>query len=84
MMSVHAISHRQIEKYSFTRVDFHNNSPRLCVTPGTRESSTLEMNKNKNNKKKINKINYIHSRKEYNIYMYINILLRYVRAETRE
>jgi len=62
-------------------VDFHN-SPRLCVTPGTLESSTLEMNKNKNNKKKFNEINYIHSRKEYNIYK--NILLRYVRAPTSE
>lgn len=40
------------------------------------------MNKNKNNKKKFNEINYIHSRKEYNIYK--NILLRYVRAPTSE
>lgn len=53
MMSVYAISHRQIEKYSFEHVDFHN-SQQLCVTPSTRESSTLEMNKNKNNNKKKN------------------------------
>lgn len=60
MMDVHAISHRQIEKYSFTRVDFHN-SQRLCVTPGTRESSTLEMNKNKNNKKKLTELIILYS-----------------------